>query len=91
MILTNFQRGGMTMASREGGTSRPTKGALSATKAIDFLKRSELVNLDMPVADLADRISGLEEVAGYVLAWDKYVLVVGVAELGEVIQPDITR
>jgi len=49
---------------------------LQARQAFDFLRSSELVNLDMPVAQLAESVSRLEEVAGYVLAWDKYVLVV---------------
>ena len=40
------------------------------------LRESELVNLDVPVSRLTDTVSKLEEVAGYVLAWEKYVLVV---------------
>lgn len=48
-----------------------------ARKALELLRSSEIVNLEIPVSRLTDSVSRLEEVAGYVLAWEKYVLVVG--------------
>jgi hypothetical protein len=60
---------------------------LEARKALDFLQRSKLVRLDMPVEELVRGVSELEQVAGYVLAWDKYVLVVATEVGEEVIQP----
>ncbi|WP_225215488.1 hypothetical protein [Cellulomonas avistercoris] len=48
-----------------------------ARKALELLRSSEIVNLEIPVSRLTDSVSKLEEVAGYVLAWEKYVLVVG--------------
>ena len=50
---------------------------LGARRAVEFLQSSELVDLEMPISRLADSVSKLEEVAGYVLAWEKYVLVIG--------------
>ncbi len=55
---------------------RPS-GGLEARKAIDFLQRSELINLEMPVSQLVQGVSDFERVAGYVVAWDRYVVVVG--------------
>ncbi|HEX2165301.1 MAG TPA: hypothetical protein VHM02_15250 [Thermoanaerobaculia bacterium] len=57
-----------------------------ARKVFEILQRSELVNLDVPVRQLADSVSKLEEVAGYVIAWEKYVLVVA-SELAQVSNP----
>lgn len=51
--------------------------AEQARKALELLRSSEIVNLEIPVSRLTDSVSKLEEVAGYVLAWEKYVLVVG--------------
>ncbi|UZN03618.1 hypothetical protein [Cellulomonas sp. S1-8] len=50
--------------------------AEQARKALDLLRSSEIVNLEIPVSRLTDSVSKLDEVAGYVLAWEKYVLVV---------------
>ena len=47
---------------------------------------AKLVNMDMPVEELVRGVSELEEVAGYVIAWDKAVLVVGASELEQVSQ-----
>lgn len=54
----------------------PESRKVQAEKALDALKRAELVNLDVPVSRLADAIASIGEEAGYVLAWEKYVLVV---------------
>jgi len=62
-----------------------TKATPDARRALDFLKSSNLVNLDMSISELTDSVSRLEEVAGYVIAWEKYVLVVGEQELTTVI------
>ncbi|MBO3089707.1 hypothetical protein [Cellulomonas dongxiuzhuiae] len=47
-----------------------------ARRALELLRSSEIVNLEIPVSRLTDSVSKLEEVAGYVLVWEKYVLVV---------------
>jgi hypothetical protein len=57
--------------------SRGTRQSLGARKAMEFLQSSKLVDLSMPAERLVGEVSRLEEVAGYVLAWDRYVLVVG--------------
>jgi hypothetical protein len=51
----------------------------SAAKLIASLKASKILNLDVPMSTVESLLHtpGIEEVAGYVLAWDKYVLVVG--------------
>ncbi|HWJ07877.1 MAG TPA: hypothetical protein VNS46_00785 [Nocardioides sp.] len=67
----------------------PESRNLAARRAIEFLSSSELVNMEMPVSRLADSVSKLEEVAGYVLAWEKYVLVVG--DVAEQIENPVIR
>ncbi len=67
----------------------PESRNLAARRAIEFLSSSELVNMEMPVSRLADSVSKLEEVAGYVLAWEKYVLVVG--DIAEQIENPVIR
>ena len=58
---------------------RPTGGGLEPRKAVDFLRKSELVNIDMPVSQLVQGVSELERVAGYGVVWDRYVVVVAEA------------
>ncbi len=55
------------------------KSAENALKMIAALKSSKVLNLDVPISTVENLLHapGMEEVAGYVLAWDKYVLVVG--------------
>jgi hypothetical protein len=53
---------------------------LSSRQALEFLEKSELIDLEMPVSQLLRGVNDFEAVAGYVLAWDKYVLVVGLEE-----------
>jgi hypothetical protein len=55
------------------------KSAENAIRMIAALKSSKVLNLDVPISTVENLLHapGLEEVAGYVLAWDKYVLVVG--------------
>lgn len=50
--------------------------SVDARKALDFLRTSGLVDLNVPLARVVDQVSQLDEVAGYVLAWERYVLVV---------------
>ena len=64
----------------------PERSPVDARKAIEFLQTSELVNLKMPLEQLVRNVSKLEEVAGYVIAWEKYVLVVA-SELEQVTNP----
>ncbi|WP_148716257.1 hypothetical protein [Chitinolyticbacter meiyuanensis] len=47
-----------------------------ARKAMQFLQESKLIDLSMPVERVVGAVSKLEQVAGYVLAWERYVLVV---------------
>ncbi|MEU1624950.1 hypothetical protein ABZ746_06310 [Streptomyces sp. NPDC020096] len=50
--------------------------SIDTRAALDFLQTSGLVNLDTPLEQLVRATTTLGDVAGYVLAWDKYVLVV---------------
>lgn len=49
-----------------------------AKLVLDFLQTSKLVDLQQPMDKLISAVKGSElgEVAGYVLAWERYVLVV---------------
>ncbi|MCF3173744.1 hypothetical protein IPZ61_10495 [Streptomyces sioyaensis] len=49
---------------------------VDARKALDFLRTSGLVDLSVPLERVVDQVSQLDDVAGYVLAWERYVLVV---------------
>ncbi|WP_354644344.1 hypothetical protein [Kitasatospora camelliae] len=49
---------------------------VDARKALDFLRTSGLVDLSLPLERVVDQVGQLDEVAGYVLAWERYVLVV---------------
>lgn len=49
---------------------------VDARKALDFLRTSGLVDLSRPLQSVVDQVSQLDDVAGYVLAWERYVLVV---------------
>lgn len=50
--------------------------AIDARAALDFLQSSGIVNLTTPLDQLVRATATLGDVAGYVLAWEKYVLVV---------------
>ncbi|MFF3767644.1 hypothetical protein ACFYYR_26680 [Streptomyces sp. NPDC001922] len=58
---------------------------VDARKALDFVRTSGLVDLTVPLERIVGQVSQLEDVAGYVLAWERYVLVVAheVAESAE--------
>lgn len=71
-------------------TNRPTQEKVGARKVIDFMQRSELVKMDMPVHELVRGVSDLGDVAGYVIAWEKYVLVIGF-EADRVSLPEVNR
>ncbi|MET9888517.1 hypothetical protein ABZZ20_36485 [Streptomyces sp. NPDC006430] len=49
---------------------------VDARKALDFLRSSGLVDLSVPLERVVGQVSQLDDVAGYVLAWERYVLVV---------------
>lgn len=49
---------------------------VDARKALDFLRTSGLVDLSVPLERVVGQVSQLDDVAGYVLAWERYVLVV---------------
>lgn len=50
--------------------------SVDARKALDFLRTSGLVDLSVPLERVVGQVSQLDDVAGYVLAWERYVLVV---------------
>ncbi|MFG2193703.1 hypothetical protein [Streptomyces sp. NPDC048639] len=54
----------------------PCPPPVDARKALDFLRTSGLVDLDVPLERIVTQVSQLDDVAGYVLAWERYVLVV---------------
>ncbi|CCK32794.1 hypothetical protein BN159_8416 [Streptomyces davaonensis JCM 4913] len=64
----------------------PDKRSVDSRKALEFLQSSGLVDLKMPLETVVANASKLEEVAGYVLAWERYVLVVS-NELDQVSNP----
>ena len=49
---------------------------VDARKALDFLRNSGLVDLSIPLSRVVAQVSQLDDVAGYVLAGERYVLVV---------------
>ena len=49
---------------------------IEARKAMEFLTASGLVDRKIPLERVVGSVSKLDEVAGYVLAWERYVLVV---------------
>ncbi|MFE3864513.1 hypothetical protein ACFXPT_29275 [Streptomyces goshikiensis] len=53
-----------------------TPPPVDSRKALDFLRTSGLVDLKLPLERVVGQISQLDDVAGYVLAWERYVLVV---------------
>ncbi|MFG2530616.1 hypothetical protein [Streptomyces sp. NPDC048516] len=57
---------------------------IDARKALDFLRTSGLVDLSVPLERVVDQVSQIDDVAGYVLAWERYVLVVA----NQVAEPD---
>ncbi|HOS97648.1 MAG TPA: hypothetical protein PLR71_14725 [Deltaproteobacteria bacterium] len=63
-----------------------TNPSFDARKAVEFLQASKLVDLKMPVEQLVGAVSKLEQVAGYVLAWERYVLVVAKEGMEEVVR-----
>lgn len=50
--------------------------SVDARKALDFLRTSGLIDLSAPLERVVGQVSQLDDVAGYVLAWERYVLVV---------------
>ncbi|MFF5188254.1 hypothetical protein ACFY30_31620 [Streptomyces sp. NPDC000345] len=59
---------------------------IDARKALDFLRSSGLVDLSMPLERVVGQVSQLDDVAGYVLAWERYVLVVA-SDVADVAAP----
>jgi hypothetical protein len=54
----------------------PCQPPVDARKALDFMRTSGLVDLSLPLERVVGQVSQLDDVAGYVLAWERYVLVV---------------
>ncbi|MFE5584573.1 hypothetical protein [Kitasatospora sp. NPDC056531] len=50
--------------------------AVDARAALAFLQSSGLINMNTTLEELVSATTTLGEISGYVLAWDKYVLVV---------------
>ncbi len=59
---------------------------VDARKALDFLRTSGLVDLSVPLERVVGQVSQLDDVAGYVLAWERYVLVVA-NEVADAVTP----
>lgn len=53
---------------------------MDARQALHFLESSDLVNLDMPLRQVVHAAGQIDELRGYVLAWEKWVLVVPSAD-----------
>lgn len=66
----------LVVAAEEAQAVTRVSDAVDTRRALGFLQESKLVNLDMSVSDLSASVGRLDEVAGYVIAWEKYVLVV---------------
>ena len=49
---------------------------LDAAKLMEFMRKSELINLDAPVSTLLTGVGELLDEDSYVLAWSRYVLVI---------------
>lgn len=64
-----------------------SQGVNEARKAMEFLQSSGLVNLEQPLRNVIGSVSKLEQVAGYVIAWERYVLVVARADMEAVVNP----
>lgn len=63
------------------------KPAVRTNEVVLAALESGAINRDLRIADVAERLRGrIDEVAGYVAAWDRYVLVVA----REDITPEIT-
>ena len=79
------------MEAKKSERLETRKSELAAARQIvTKLKDAKVVNLDMRVSDVFKAIDDpLAEVAGYVLAWDKYVLVVGREKFEDIINPQI--
>lgn len=64
----------------------------SPTEVLEFAKRTKVLNLEVPIETVLEHASivtpGAEKM-GYVLAWDKYVLVVGLKEETRVLEQRI--
>jgi hypothetical protein len=61
--------------------------SIGARRAMEFLEASDLINLDLPLRDTVGQIRGLEEIAGYVLIWERYAVVVAAEEIMGAIDP----
>jgi len=62
---------------------------LEARKAIEFVQSSGLVDLKVSLEKAVGAVSKLDEVAGYVLAWERYVLVVADEMAERVTNPQV--
>ena len=62
---------------------------LEARKAMEFVQTSGLIDLKMPLEKVVGTVSKLDQVAGYVLAWERYVLVVAQELEGRVSNPQV--
>lgn len=59
---------------RKGTDVRTTR------ELVKRLKEAKIINLDTPIGQILDETAeqpGMDEVAGYVCCWDKYVIVIG--------------
>ncbi|WP_432073879.1 hypothetical protein [Streptomyces wuyuanensis] len=71
----------------QGGASMSCPPPVDARKALDFLRTSGLVDLSVPLERVVGQVSQLDDVAGYVLAWERYVLVVANEVAADAVTP----
>ncbi|HXV25338.1 MAG TPA: hypothetical protein VED46_13885 [Alphaproteobacteria bacterium] len=62
------------------------KERVAVSKLLDAALKSGIIDAKVSLADIASRFGpDIEEVAGYVVAWERYVLVVGSATEPEIV------
>lgn len=71
--------------------SKKQDRALAARKAMDFLQTSKMIDLKMPIEKIVEAVSELDQVAGYVCAWERYVIVVASAEYEERVSEEVMK
>jgi len=71
--------------------SKKQDRALDARKAMEFLQTSKMIDLKMPIEQIVGAVSKLDQVAGYVLAWERYVLVVASIETEEIVGKEVMK
>jgi hypothetical protein len=62
------------------------KERVNVSRLVDAALKSGIIDPKLSIADVAQKFGpDIEEVAGYVIAWERYVLVVGSATEPEIV------